>query len=227
MAVSEAVQVSKPERPFTPAENVIKQAVLKQTDALGCNKFRLSLISSRPDVNPFLPGKKQGSDDEKFYTRDEIVSLIPWLRFRNNQGDHVFLTPMDDHAYYVLLDDARVSADQLKAAGFAPCLVQKSSWDNEQIVFKVPKDLPRRAVIDFFNRFNRESGDEAITGLRHAFRMAGFRNMKPKHERDGQRPFVRLIEAVNVFCTRSAELIQRVASGRPPAAILPSPEPGP
>lgn len=220
MAVEEAVRVAKPERPFTPAENEIKRAVVKQTDALGCDKYRLTLVSKREDVKPFLPGKTPGKDGEKFYSREELINLIPWLRYKNNQGDHVIITPMDDHAFYVLLDDARVSFEQLEAGGFAPCLVQKSSWESQQIVFKVPRDLDRKQVISFFNQFNRAAGDEDITGLRHGFRMAGFRNVKPKHERAGQYPFVEVLHAINRFCTKSVDLIQQLA-GRERGAALP------
>jgi hypothetical protein len=214
LAVSEDTSIKKPERPFTPAENVIKQAVNRQTDALGCDSYRITIISKDENVKPFLPGKPVGSEKEKFYSRKDLINLIPWLRFRNNQGDHINVTPMDDHAYYVFLDDARVTSEQLEKAGFKPCLVQKSSWDNEQIVFKVPKDLPREDVVRFFNQLNRVAGDENINGLRHPIRLAGFRNLKSKHEREGKFPFVQIVEAVNRFCMKSAGLIQRLGSSK-------------
>lgn len=211
MAVSEDLKVKEPERPFTPAENTIKQAIIEQTDALGCDKYRLSIISERKGVKPYLPGNRK--DEEIFFNRKELINQIPWLRQRNNERDHIFITPMDDHAFYVLLDDVRAPLDQIEKAGFKPCLVQKSSWESTQMVFKVTGDLDRKHVISYFNKLNRMFGDEKINALRHPFRLAGFRNPKPKHERDGNYPFVEIIKAVNQFCTKSIWLIQRLASG--------------
>ena len=64
-----------------------------------------------------------------------------------------------------------------------------------------------RAVIDVFNGLNKDIGDPSITGLRHPFRLAGFRNFKDKHERDGKFPFVGLVETVNRFCRKTWELV--------------------
>lgn len=44
-AASEFMNISKPERPFTPSENAINQVVSKQIDALGCDKYRLTIQS--------------------------------------------------------------------------------------------------------------------------------------------------------------------------------------
>ena len=63
------------------------------------------------------------------------------------------------------------------------------------------------SVIDVFNALNRDIGDSSITGLRHPFRLAGFRNFKDKHERDGKFPFVELVETVNRFCRKTWELV--------------------
>lgn len=223
MMVAKATAASDPQRPFTKAENVIAAALKRQTEALGCDKFRVTLVPADETKKPYLPGKTRGSaSEENFYTREDLHRLVPWLRLRNNQGDNVFITPMDDHAQYILLDDARVSAAELKKRGFEPCLVQRTSWDKEQMVFKVPKDLDREAVLAVFNHINQKAGDPEITGLRHPFRAAGFRNMKPKHERGGQRPFVEIVEAVNRFCRRCTQLVQEVIRQRQQPQDLPA-----
>lgn len=130
---------------------------------------------------------------------------------------------MDDHAYYILLDDMGVKKDEFLATGYKPCLIQDTSWQSSQAIIKVPKaDIDRRDVIDFFNSINREIGDKSITGLRHPFRLAGFRNMKPKHEKDGKYPFVKLTYAVNQFCRKTYELIKNI--GREKQDIIDSPK---
>jgi len=39
--------------------------------------------------------------------------------------------------------------------------------------------------------------------------LAGFRNMKPKHEREGQYPFVSVVSAVNRYCRQTWNLIKQ------------------
>ena len=208
--VSGAVEQADPPRPFTKAENVIKRGVYTQLDALDAERYRLTLMSYDASQKPFLPGKRRGTEEEHFYTRDEVVALIPWLRFQNNQGMNILVTPMDDTAHYVLLDDAKLSVEDLQRAGFQPCIVQQSSWKSHQVVFKVPRTMDREAVLAVFNELNRVHGDAEITGLRHPFRLPGFRNMKPKHLKDGLYPFVRVLSAVNTMCQRCMHLVRRV-----------------
>jgi len=47
-----------------------------------------------------------------------------------------------------------------------------------------------------------------MTGLRHPFRLVGFKNMKPKHEKNGVFPLVKLTYAVNQFCQKTYNLIK-------------------
>lgn len=213
-AVQEDLYVKPPERPFTKAENTIKRALEQQTAALGCDQFRLSLIDVGGSGKPYLPGKH--GDQEHFYTREELVNLVPYLRHENNHGRSIFITPMDDHAYYLLLDDLRISEQDLKARGYTPCLVQKTSWDSTQAVLKIPKEgVDRRAAIDLFNHLNQEIGDPKISGLRHPMRAAGFRNMKAKHQHEGKYPFVTLVEATNRFCRKAWEQVQALMRPAP------------
>jgi hypothetical protein len=213
--VEKLAEAKEAERPLTPAENVIKRAVQKQTEALGCDRFRLTLLPSDENAKPYLPGKPRGKDsEEKFYTRKELEAMIPWLRYQNNTGANVLITPMDDHAYYILLDDCRVDLKALQEKGFKPCIMQTTSWEKTQAVFKVPLSLPRDDVLKFFNELNSRIGDPKMTGLRHPFRLAGFRNLKPKHEREGKHPFVRLLHTSNEFCTTCIAIIKKAALRR-------------
>lgn len=207
-AIESFVNVKKPPVPLTKADLAIKHEVHKQLDALGCDKYRISIIPE--NGKPYLPGKPAGKNSiESFYSKKDIENMIPYLRYENNQGKNIFITPMDDNAYYILLDDSKKSLEEIKAAGFQPCLYQNSSWKSSQAVFKISKDFDReKQVLPYFNELNQKWGDEKITGLRHPFRLAGFRNMKGKHVRDGQRPFVKLVESVNQFCKKTMDIIK-------------------
>ncbi|TBZ26111.1 DNA-primase RepB domain-containing protein, partial [Rhizobium leguminosarum] len=206
-AVREHLEVAQPARPLTTSEKSIQKAINIQLDALGCDAFRVSLISRDGVGAPFLTGKVGGA--ERFYSRADVENLVPYLRYENNSGRHVFVTPMDDDAYYVLVDDLRRTPEELQRAGYAPCLLQRSSWDSMQAMFKVPRSqiFERQAVVDVFTKMNQEFGDVGMTGLRHPMRLAGFRNMKAKHEREGKFPFVRVISAVNRFCQLTLDRI--------------------
>lgn len=203
-----SAQANEP-RPFTRVENIIKEQVSTQLDALDCDNYRLTLMSYDPSKKPFLPGKRGKESTEIFYTKQDVIDAIPFLRTKNNQDMNILITPISD-SYYILLDDSKLSLEELKDSGFKPCLVQSTSYDSTQAVFKVPSNLNKNYVLALFNELNKSLGDERITGLRHPFRLAGFRNLKPKHLRDGLYPFVKIISAVNVMCQKCINLVKDI-----------------
>jgi len=206
--VSTSAEQANIARPFTKAENAIKQAVQVQLEALDAPSYRITLISYDESQKPIVPGKRKNSEDERFYTKEEIIAMIPWLKYQNNQGMNVLVTPKDEDSHYILLDDCRLSASDLEQRGFKPCVLQQSSWDSTQAIFKVTKSIDRDAVIAVFNDLNKQYGDVNIKGLRHPFRLPGFRNMKPKHLREGLYPFVKVLSATNIVCQRCISLIK-------------------
>ena len=159
----------------------------------------------------FIPGKQKKGSTEHFYTKEEVKEMIPFLRYQNNQGQNILITPMDDEAYYLLLDDARISKEELKKGSFTPCLVQDTSWASTQMLFKVPKTLDRTAVLAVCQQMNQNHGDPKMQALRQPLRLAGFRNMKAKHlNKEGLYPFVKVVSAVNAVCQRCISLVRKV-----------------
>lgn len=154
-AISEFVNVKKPEIPLTQADKAISHEVKKQLDALGCDKYRISIIPE--SGKPYLPGKPAGKNSiESFYSKKDVENMIPYLRYENNQGKNIFITPMDDNAYYILLDDSKKSLEEIKACGLQPCLYQNSSWESSQAIFKISKDFDReKQVLPYFNEINQ------------------------------------------------------------------------
>jgi len=190
--------VNKPTRPFSPTENKIKNILQKQLDSLGCDKYRITIQSE--DIT-FLPGKSFKNSTEKFYNKNEIINLIPFLAKENFlEKRNILLTPMDDNCYYILIDDCRLTKESLDKMQF--CNYIETSKNSFQAVFKIPKNNFSREedVIPFFNMLNEKYGDSKMKGLRHPFRMAGFQNMKQKHiDENGYGPYVKLLDSSNRF----------------------------
>ena len=190
--------------------------------------------SKRKGKFGYLSGKRteNGEKTEKFFNTRDIQNCVGMLRQRNGEGMNVLMTPMDRHCFYVMLDDARnrdgtESESPIQSwikAGYKPCLALQTSWNSHQIVFRVPKGpfriigrtgnddscFDRSGLHDYFQNINRECGDPKISGLRHGIRLAGYRNMKPKHERvvEGKAwsleyPFVRIEHAESTFCSKT------------------------
>lgn len=182
----------------------------------------------------YLVGKRtqNGEKVEKFFNTRDIQNCVGMLRQRNGEGLNVLLTPMDRHCFYILVDDAldrqgKESESPVKSwidAGFKPCLALQTSWKSHQIIFRVPKEpfrfkdavgnddscFDRSGLHQYFQSLNRDFGDHRISGLRHGIRLAGYRNVKPKHAREVEGkawgveyPFVKITHAESTFCEKT------------------------
>ncbi len=244
------------------SEVVINRLVRQQMHALGCSEARITLMTQAPNDSKEKSDldlddapdpqsdnekkkskggyslwkgryRKHGETQEKFFNVKDILNNTWRLRQENAEGKNVLLTPMDNHCFYVMLDDARNRRDDTESespvqswikAGYKPCLALQTSWESRQIIFRIPKEpfriigrtgnddscFDRRGLHDYFQKINRECGDPRISGLRHGIRLAGYRNMKPKHERvvEGKAwsleyPFVRIEYAESTFCAKT------------------------
>lgn len=237
-AAGEQVRAAMADAPpaLTKAERVKARAIAAQLDALGAPAYRVTVMRQveGEKVGQNL-GKGEEGESERFFTRDEVLAMLPRLTAANVRGGNVFVTPIDDAAHHALIDDLKgEDMARLRAAGYAPALVLETSPGNHQAVVKLGRDLPEHAVNEWFRAVNRELGDERITGLRHPLRLAGFANRKPRHEGpDGQFPFVGVVEAVNRFCQRARVVVEHMAeqiaaqAPRRIRASAPAPEPRP
>jgi hypothetical protein len=194
---------------FTKAEQFKVKAISNQLDALAAPGYRIT-------VTTVINGKKIGNNlgktesGEKFYSRNEVLNLVPDLIKMNLRGGNILLTPEDTAAHHVLIDDvSNAGLDELARRGYAPSVVLETSPNNFQAILKVSSQVPWDSMNEWFKDLNRDLGDVKITAPKHPMRLAGFENRKDKHQtEDGRFPWVRLVEAVNRFCTRSAEVIR-------------------
>ncbi|MFT8913099.1 DNA-primase RepB domain-containing protein [Zymomonas mobilis] len=234
---------------FTNQHKAIAREIVQQLDAVGAKHYRLvAQVETENGKNKSVNlGRERGSDEEKFFTKKDIIAMIPKLLYKNNaENASIIATPIDTGAYYICLDDAEVNMKQITEAGYKPCVSQKTSWNSRYVIFKMTKNDDeirtdfnvkngkdadsRRDINDYFSALNFLNGDKKINGLRHAFRLAGFRNKKEKHgvsiydeetkrklninissaeaEQRGSMlyPFVTLEHTENTFCKKTAEM---------------------
>lgn len=156
----------------------------RQHEALQAPYYRITLTSRREHLKTFNLGKGRGADgSEKFYTSAEVESLIAYLSAQNIKGYDIYITPINPDFHYMVLDDT--TSEKVRAAERkygTPCLVQESSPNNVQAVFKVRRDARFKHEQQLANKvvqmMNKEFGDPNFSGVVHPFRIAGFSNKK-------------------------------------------------
>lgn len=215
-SVMPTLRKAEAEKPvFTAAEVTKVKAMTAQLGALAAPSYRITIMDVK-DGRKIAQnlGKAKDGGPERFWTAAEVIEKIPELTRANARGGNIFITPHDDAARHVLIDDLKPQGvEALSERGYSPALLLETSPQNFQAVLKVPASLDKDAANEWFKDLNRDLGDQKITGLVHPMRLAGFQNRKEKHAEadDGRRPFVRVIEAVNRFCGHAAQVIQHYA----------------
>ena len=180
---------------------------------MGAPTYRVSLIgrTCQAEGKRINLGKPRDEGAaERFYDAAAVEALIPQLRRRNAQGFDIYITPIDRHAHYLVVDDMQPGASKLLAGlGHQPCLVQSSSKGNEQAVLKVDR-IERSDEQTLANKvvqqLNMAHGDPKFSGVIHPFRMAGFSNKTPGKES----AFTRILAAGHRICTRAADMLQQL-----------------
>lgn len=204
-------------RVYTAGERVKARIVKEQLLALSAPSYRITAMfdTAEGDRKAVNVGKALRAKDH--LTQGEVLELIPELTRYNARGGNIFVTPIDDAAQHILVDDMTMETmAQMLSKGYAPALLQQSSPNSIQAVLKVPlKEGSKADRNEAFKDLNRAYGDEKITGLVHPFRLAGFENRKEKHRNeDGKFPFVRIVEAVNRFCGKAVGLVREYQERR-------------
>ncbi|MBY7869460.1 relaxase/mobilization nuclease domain-containing protein [Vibrio fluvialis] len=192
-----------------PSANTVRKQQLwqQQAEALQADKYRITLIG-RQGQKPWVLGK-QKDGTEKFYSVEEVKNNIPLLSKKNAEGRDIYITPITLDYHYIVVDDLTPETHkEMLANGYSPNLVQESSRDNYQAIFRVPKstdekdrEIANKVVVGL----NKRYGDENFTGVSHPFRMAGFSNKKPTKNNF----FTRLISSSANACQRVITLLKQ------------------
>lgn len=203
-------EYKKEKLPLTKYQEFIKKECLKQLIGLGGNDGTLFRITCMNKEKPTFNLGKRKDQDEKFYTMNEVIEKIPELSYQNNVNKYnIFVTPFSDKYQFYLIDD--LSSDTLKNLeedGFTPNLLLKSSRDSMQGIFLLDEKMEKNIANHIFRDMNNRYGDPKILGQIHPFRLAGFKNVKEKHLKDGKYPLVELIRTpVRKICSAFKALV--------------------
>lgn len=208
---------------------LIKQkSILKQLEALSCEKYRITLKPRREELKPQNFGnasaeiRKKTNAEEKFWTKQGLTSekIISRLTVENMRGYDIYITPISLDFHYFVIDDTTIETLQaLKDAGYKPCLTQRSSLNNIQAILIVNKKTGKDEQ-SFANtlvvKINKEFGDKKFCGVIHPFRLSGFFNKK--EGRNNAETVVLTTENAKICEKASAELESiRVATSCPSA----------
>lgn len=166
--------------------------------------FRITLMHR--DKPSFNLGKRE-NEDEKFWNMEEVLSKIPYLLKQNNlEKYNIFITPFNDKYDFYLIDDMnKNNLENIEHDGLKVNVLCESSPGNMQGILFAEKDknMTKETRNLIFKNLNLSHGDTQIVGQIHPFRLAGFHNVKPKHEKNGVFPLFSL--SVNQY-----ERFQRV-----------------
>ncbi len=152
--------------------------------ALGAPSYDIGICGAQGGMLPGHDG----------LTGEEVLQRLPFLRYRNSRGEHVYVRPAGEHACTLLDDLSATAVGLLRQEGFAPAALVETSPKNFQAWLRHTDVLPA-ALATFAARTlaARFGGDPGAADWRHFGRMPGFTNPKPKHRRaDGLAPFVLL-----------------------------------
>lgn len=209
---------------------ILKGSLTKgQLGALMCERFRITLKPRAEGLRPVNFGnqsaaaRKAAGRPEGFWTIEELSSerIAKELIVQNIKGYDIYVTPISDQFHHIVVDDATVeSLAQLKADGFRPALVQKSSRDNLQAIVIVPK-VARKDEQSLANRvlrvINAQYGDKNITGVTHPFRLAPYWNKK-----EGKTDQNTTVLSVNpVVCDKAAGMLDAIRNAIPMVSASP------
>ena len=184
-----------------------KTILKKYVNAVGADRYRITAIRMQDGEKlAMVVGPKEGVEAEK------LTGYLPVMRGLEVRGENLYLTPLSDNKYHILIDDVGADGlEQLAEKGYRPAAIVESSPKNYQAIVTIPRqgDDDKAAVNDACRRLNCSYGDPNLSGSTHPHRAPGFKNFKPSRRlADGSYPTVGLVEARGGECEKTTKLVQ-------------------
>jgi hypothetical protein len=123
-----------------------------------------------------------------------LLRMLPFLKYRNANGAHIYIRPTGESPYTLLDDLTPATLDQLSAEGYSPAAVVETSPGSFQAWLRHPQPLSKELGTLAAKTLAAEFGaDRSAADWRRFGRAPGFTNRKPKHRNaQGLYPFARL-----------------------------------
>ena len=159
-----------------------ESVVRKMLSALPCSGYDIGVLA----------GNRMQRFDAISSAR--LLRMLPWLKYSNASGAHIYLRPTGESSYTLLDDLTAYSLAQMSNEGFAPAAVVETSPNNFQAWLRhtqpFSKELGTIAARTLAIRFHADTG---AADWRRFGRAPGFTNRKPQHRNAaGLCPFARL-----------------------------------
>ncbi len=124
-----------------------------------------------------------------------ILRMLPYLKYRNANGAHIYIRPTGESPYTLLDDLSPAKLATLTAEGYDPAAVVETSPGNFQAWLRhaqpLSKELGTLAAKTLAVQFG---ADTSAADWRRFGRIPGFTNRKPRYrDAGGLYPFVRLV----------------------------------
>jgi hypothetical protein len=123
-----------------------------------------------------------------------LLHMLPFLKYRNANGAHIYIRPTGESPYTLLDDLIPATLNQLSAEGYSPAAVVETSPGSFQAWLRhaqpLSKELGTLAAKTLADEFGADRG---AADWRRFGRAPGFTNRKPQHlSIQGLYPFARL-----------------------------------
>lgn len=177
--------------------NRTERAVERMLAALDAPAYDIGVLSERG----MLPSLMNLS-------AEAVLFRVPFLKFHNARGAHIYIRPAGEHRYTVLDDLSAESVKRLSGEGYEPCAVVETSSGNFQTWLKHAEVYP--ALLSTFvaqTLANRYGADPSAADWRRFGRLPGFTNPKPKYrKKSGLFPYVLLRSSSGIEYSNAARL---------------------
>jgi hypothetical protein len=165
------------------------QTVSQYLEALPANRYDVRLVHAETSKPVF----------KRSWSANELLANLPFLKFKNREGYNVYCRPFGYE--FVLVDDVRRPMLET-AASLKPAALIETSPNNYQVWFilsSIPQSREQaKGICQYLSELLE--GDPASAEPDHIGRLCGFTNRKPKYEKNGLFPFVKLHRYQYRFC---------------------------
>jgi hypothetical protein len=167
---------------------------------MACQAYRIGIYDR----------KKKTMTIKEGLSKEDVISIIPWLKKENADGMDIFISPdISENRALILIDDVSlVQIGQMIRRGVNPACVVETSPDNYQAWISLgtnPMSSGQRKIVAriFAKEFG---GDIGSTDATHFGRLAGFTNKKEKYLTAKGFPFASCRSSSGAHAKKSAEI---------------------